>query len=169
MCRTAVLKKVGGFWADGIAEDWDMFLRVAEAAELANLDECLYSVRVHSQSLNARRMTEMRLRIAYSCDRAERRRRGQPPVLYDEFCDRRHTWWRAIADRVDGYAMLQYRRAIAEQLGHQAARGRLRLAWAAACGPHLTQQRLLRLLRHWSRVAEPRHLIPAGAAAHEHN
>ena len=36
--RTALLKKLGGYWSKKLIDDWDMMLRVGEVSKLANLD-----------------------------------------------------------------------------------------------------------------------------------
>ena len=39
MCRTTLLKQIGGYWNHRLpAEDWDMWLRMADVSRLANLD-----------------------------------------------------------------------------------------------------------------------------------
>jgi len=52
MFRRKLFEQVGGYWEHNLSEDWDLFLRMAEVAELANLDDLLMAVRFHSGSLN---------------------------------------------------------------------------------------------------------------------
>jgi glycosyltransferase involved in cell wall biosynthesis len=148
MCRTQLLKEIGGYWERGIAEDWDMFLRMGERAELANLDEVLLHYRILACSLQGSRMAELRQRIAYSCDRARRRQQGLPPIDYSDFQLQRQRApvWSRLGDVLDGYALSHYRLAMGEILGAQIVRGYARLAWAACLSPRLTQQRLRRML-----------------------
>jgi glycosyltransferase involved in cell wall biosynthesis len=149
MCRTEVLRRAGGYWAKGVAEDWDMFLRMGEQAELANLDRVMLSYRVHSSSLNGSQMSEVRQRIAYSCDAARRRAAGRQAITYQQFAaqQQRAPLWQRAGRAMDVYAMLQYRRAVAELLGNRPKLGYVRLAWAATCSPHLTRQRIVRVVR----------------------
>jgi len=149
MCRTSLLREVGGYHAEGALEDWAMFLSMGERAELANLDRVLLSYRIHAGSTNNRHMTGLRASIAFVCDRARRRQAGIPPVSRDEFLAERRAgpFWRRALFAMEGYAMTQYRRAMVDILGPWRIRGYLRLAWAAACSPSLTWQRIARVAR----------------------
>jgi glycosyltransferase involved in cell wall biosynthesis len=150
MFRTQLLRDIGGYWSLPLVDDWDMMLRMGEAAEVANLDELLHQYRVHPGSLNGSAMSRMRLSIDFACELARRRRTGEPPISPDEFQthrDARPAWQRGW-DRLQCYALGQYRMAVAELCGHRPVRGRARLAWAAACAPGLTAHRLARILRH---------------------
>lgn len=76
MIRAAAMRTVGGYRVDmETAEDMDLWLRLAEVGELANLDEVLLHYRVHSMSVshqNRAKQAELRARIhADAC-----RRRG---------------------------------------------------------------------------------------------
>ena len=149
MCRTAVLREIGGYHADGALEDWAMFLSMGERSQLANLDRVLLSYRIHSGSTNNRHMAELRTRIAFVCDRARRRQLGQPCLEYDEFlfARRAEPIWRRAVYGMEGHAMGQYRRAMVDILGSHRLRGYARLAWSAACSPPLTFQRIGRVVR----------------------
>lgn len=149
MCRTALLREIGGYWPLGLSEDWDMYLRMSERAELANVDEVLLHVRVVETGLQSRQMAEVRARVAYACEAAHRRRRGLVPITYEEFRDIRKTgpWWKRVVEALDVYAMAQYRKAQPEILGARPAIGYTRLAWAATCSPQLTSQRIWRIAR----------------------
>lgn len=163
MCRTQWLREIGGYWPRGLSEDWDMFLRMSERAELANLPEVLLHVRVAQTSLQSQRMAEVRNRLAYACHAAIRRRAGQGPISYEQFCDLRNNdpWWQRLARAIELRAMMQYRKAQPEILGKRPLVGYGRLAIAAAMSPHLTAQRLWRLVRH--RLFAPRRRDPKGA------
>ena len=155
MCRTALSQKIGGYWPLGVSEDWDMYLRMAEQAELANLDEVLLHVRVVENGIQSRQMAEVRRRIDYACHAASRRRSGMPAIAYEEFCELRRakSWWKRSVERLDTYARVQYRKAQPEILGAHPLVGYGRLAWAAACSPQLTWQRVGRALRRRLRAS----------------
>lgn len=52
MMRASVLKKIGGYNEDfSSAQDIDLFLRLAEVGELANLEDVLMSYRIHTKSM----------------------------------------------------------------------------------------------------------------------
>jgi glycosyltransferase involved in cell wall biosynthesis len=148
MGRTELFGRLGGYWPCGVAEDWDLYLRMGEVARLANLDRVLLSVRVHQTSINGSQVREVRRRIGFACEQARRRRNGEAPVEYDEYLAKRQAapLWQRIGEGLDSYAMGQYRRALAETLGVRPWRGYARLAWAALCSPWRTGQRLSRLL-----------------------
>ncbi|MBN1851700.1 MAG: WecB/TagA/CpsF family glycosyltransferase [Pirellulales bacterium] len=156
MCRASRLREAGGYQADGVLEDWSMFLSMGEKAHLANLDRVLLSYRIHSGATNNRHMAELRTRIAFACDRARRRQTRVPPINYDEFLAARRSapLWSRIVHILEGYAMTEYRLAQAEYLGEHRLRGYIRLAWAAFCSPPLTFQRIFRVAR--KRLIAPR-------------
>jgi exopolysaccharide biosynthesis WecB/TagA/CpsF family protein len=146
MGRTELLRQVGGYRADGVLEDWTMFLNMGCHTELANLDRALLRYRIHAASTNARHTAELRARVAYACQQARRQLAGLPPLGYAEFQAARRTApaWRRALWAMEAYAMTQYQRALAESLGPRPLGGQVRLAWAACCSPPLTLQRLAR-------------------------
>jgi glycosyltransferase involved in cell wall biosynthesis len=148
MGRTELFRRLGGYWPDGVAEDWDLYLRMGEVSRLANLDRVLLSVRVHGASINGSRVREVRRRIGFACEQARRRRAGELPLEYHEYLASRQAapLWQRLGERLDTYAMGQYRRALAETLGARPWCGYARLAWAALCSPSRTAQRLSRWL-----------------------
>jgi glycosyltransferase involved in cell wall biosynthesis len=153
MFRTALLRDLGGYWSLPLVDDWDMMLRMGEAAKLANLDQVLHHYRVHGGSLNGSGMRRMRLSIDYACELARGRRAGLRPVPLDKFRALRdkRPWWQRGWDALHTYALAQYRVAVADLYGGRPLRGRLRLAWAAICGPSLTWQRIKRMARRIGR------------------
>jgi glycosyltransferase involved in cell wall biosynthesis len=148
MVRRELLERLGGYWRTGVGEDWDLYLRLGELTRLANLERVLVSVRVHGGSINGSQVAEVRRRIRFACEQARRRRTGQRPLAYQQFLESRRAAgaWRRLGERLDAYAMAQYRRALAETLGAHPLRGYARLAWAALCAPGRTTQRLARRL-----------------------
>jgi glycosyltransferase involved in cell wall biosynthesis len=149
MCRTSILRQVGGYRIGGKGEDWDMFLRMGEATRLANLKEMLFLYRLHRSGENARILVQVRTQQAYSCECAKRRAKGQPEIPFDEFLAKQNTRpsWQHIADAMDTYAVGQYRLALEEILGHERRKGYARLMWAAISSPRWTSQRIFRKCR----------------------
>lgn len=164
MCRTALLKEIGGYLFDSAAQDWDMFLRMGERAELANLDRVLLSYRFHAGSVTSAKMAEARSRIAFACESAQRRQAGAPPIDYERFLALRRAapWWRRAANAMEIHARCQYRMAVSDVLAGRPARGYLRLGWGAVCSPRLTRQRITRVLRHWWSTSGRRWRQPSG-------
>lgn len=167
VCRTALLREVGGYHADGVLEDWAMFLSMGQRAELANLDRALLSYRIHAASTNNRHMGELRARIAFACDRARRKQAGLVPISYDEFLRARRAApvWQRASQAMEAHAITQYRLAMVDVLGPRRLRGYVRLAWGAACSPALTWRRIERVVRHRLLRRGRRRNRPTGPAA----
>ena len=158
MCRTALMREIGGYWSMRVAQDWDLFLKMGERAELANLDEVLLYVRVVDSSTQSRQMAKVRTCVAYACELARRRRGQLPPITFEKFCDLRAAdpWWKRAGRALDVEALRQYRRAQSEILGSRPLLGYARLAWAATCAPKLTCQRIGAVVRHrWLARRQP--------------
>jgi len=149
MCRTSILKRIGGFRIDRSGEDLDMWLRMGEASRLANLDEVLFGYRIHLGSVNARHMSDIRKRYAYAIHCAKRRKEGRPELPYDEFLAfySGRPFYKRVAEVMDIYASGQYRHALIDILNLNGVRGYARLALASLCSPPRTLQRISRALR----------------------
>ena len=59
MCRTALLREVGGYWTSGWSEDWDLYLKMGEHAKLANLNEVLMHFRVVDAGIQGRYLADV--------------------------------------------------------------------------------------------------------------
>ncbi len=150
MCRTEIMNQVGGYWDLPIAQDWDLYLKISEQARVANLNECLLKYRIHTGSLNGQRLAGIRRNQRFAAERARRRQASLPTIEYEEFVSQesnRNWSWRT-RERVNVFAMRQYRLALADILGGHEWRGYLRLGFAASSAPVLTSKRILRLIRH---------------------
>jgi glycosyltransferase involved in cell wall biosynthesis len=146
MCRTSVLKGIGGYGVDHVGEDFGMFLRMGEVSKLANLEEVLLLYRIHLGNVTLKRMALIRAHLAHECYCARQRAGGLPEVTFDEFTTERPFWHR-IADRMDCYALTQYWRALTEILSASKFKGYARLGWSILCSPEVTWQRLCREAR----------------------
>jgi hypothetical protein len=156
MIRADLLRELGGYWSLPFGEEYDLMLRIGEVARLANLDRVLLQYRVHHASMNGSAMRRMRTSVLYACESARRRRVGMPPICFDEFQARRNARppWQRLAETVDIHARNQYRAALAELYGGRRLRGAARLAWAAACAPRLTFERIIRATKSAGREVE---------------
>ena len=141
MVRTAEIKGIGGYWSTGISEDWDLFLRLGEQVELANLDEVLGSIRISESSLTGRNLFESRARIAYACDLAVRRRKGQDPITFSQYM--KPAWRRALL-KINTAARTQYRRGVVDRLAGKQFRGLMRVGVSALGAPVTASFRLKR-------------------------
>ena len=149
MMRTHLLRRIGGYRVSGIGEDWDMFLRMAEVTRLANVEEVLYSWRIHPDSVCMRHVAETQLRIAYACACALHRNNGRTEPTYEEFLAGRRgrPFWERWRDYLDYYGLAQYRGGVGEILTSRWLRGHLRLGWAALCSPTRACARIAKIWR----------------------
>jgi hypothetical protein len=149
MCRTDILKEIGGYWSLRRGEEWDLFLRMGERTQLANLDRVLLTYRIRAHSMTGSDLARMRNAIEYACHCADRRRDRLAAISYDKFIAQRSSaaWWQRAARALEFHARSQYQRSVEELLGDRRARGYLRLAGAALCSPYLTRRRVLKFLR----------------------
>jgi hypothetical protein len=76
MMRAEAVRRIGGYSSDLTeAEDYDLYFRLAEVGELANLQQTLLRYRVHSNSFSIKRM-ESQVRSGLNVRREMLRRRG---------------------------------------------------------------------------------------------
>ncbi len=74
LCHPSVLFRrhaaveVGGYWAEGLSEDCDFFLRLSRVGRLTNTREVGLAYRYHGDSLNARRQVELLLGMRYAAE-----------------------------------------------------------------------------------------------------
>ncbi|MCD4755172.1 MAG: glycosyltransferase [Deltaproteobacteria bacterium] len=149
MCRKSLLKSIGGYRVEGIGEDWDMFLRMGEAAQLANLKEVLLRYRLNSASVSVKQLLDVRMRVNHACHCAAQRAEGLPEISFDTFVAEQHrrSFLQRAGNAMDTYALAQYRHALAEILGSPRILGYARLAWSAMCAPRRTLHRMYRTIR----------------------
>jgi len=143
MCNPATVFRrhlylsIGGYWQHNIAEDWDLFLRLAEVSKLANLDQTLLSYRFHTGSINGRRIVEAQLYNEYAAELARRRQRKEPTISYQEFFKnhRTHRFPSGILFRLDCYSIAQYRRGVAAIHSGKPISGAMRVLFSTICSP----------------------------------
>ena len=74
MMRTKCIDKVGGYRSIiKHAQDYDLWLRLREICELANITEPLYKLRIHGNSISAKKRLEQYLDASLALDLAEER------------------------------------------------------------------------------------------------
>ena len=84
--RTAALTAVGGYRpVFRVAEDADLFLRLAERFDLGNVGEYLYRIRVHSRSRSRADLRRNVFYAQYALDCARRRARARPERSVEEY------------------------------------------------------------------------------------
>lgn len=149
MFRTQLVRDLGGYWEPSLGEEVDLFLRVAEHSQLANLDQPVLLYRVHGGSLNGRRLREMHQHFAYAVHSARCRRQGSPPLEMQAFLNQheQRSIFQRLPERLDFFALAQYQSARINILGSNPLLGYLKMAAAATCSPRLTTHRILRAFR----------------------
>ena len=145
--RRDLFEKIGGYWSHDIAEDWDMFLRMGEVSQLANLDEVLLSYRFHRGSINGRRIVEAQLFNEYAAALYCQRRDETPEISYEDFLSQHRSsrWPASWFFTIDSHSIGQYRQAIAEIYGGQSWKGYPRLGLSMAMSPARTIRRIARI------------------------
>ena len=145
--RRSLFEQIGGYWEHNIAEDWDMFLRMAEVSRLANLDRVLFSYRFHRGSINGRRIVEAQLFNEYAASQWRLRRKNLPGTSFEEFrSDHRSSRWpTSWLFSIDSHSIGQYRQAVAEIYSGRSVRGSLRLCFAMSMSPLRTLRRAKRM------------------------
>ena len=149
LMRTDLLKSIGGYWKQhGMFDAWDMFLRMGEVGELANLNEPLLEYRIHTGSINGRHMQKLQASIEFACELARRREEKLEPISYEDYFQQREQRGLLfrLKKKMSVYALLQYRLASIDMLGGHQLRGYARLLWSSLCSPARTTHRLLRQL-----------------------
>lgn len=76
MMRRSALEQVGDYWEFGVAEDWDLFLRLSTVGKLANLDRHVLDYTFHSGGINASSMVAVRTNIGLAVRNHYRRSCG---------------------------------------------------------------------------------------------
>jgi glycosyltransferase involved in cell wall biosynthesis len=157
VCRTSLLRDVGGYWQHPIAQDWDMYLKMGERSRLANLEEILLHYRIHNASLNGKRLADIRQHQRFAAECARRRHERLPPIGLAEFMQIEQQLpllWR-WHQRLNEVALHHYRNGLANILGQHRVVGYLQLGAAAVCSPTLTRQRLQRISQFRSAARPP--------------
>ncbi|MDP4195864.1 MAG: glycosyltransferase [Bacteroidota bacterium] len=57
--RTKALKEIGGYSPDVWPEDYNLYFKLGKKGQMANLPECLYSIRLHESSLTSKNMIKL--------------------------------------------------------------------------------------------------------------
>ncbi len=158
MFRTVLAKKVGGYRTDGVGEDLDFFLRVGEVAELHNLRDVLHCYRLHSNSINSRKLGEVKEQYAYATGCAVRRQLHESEITFDEFhaVYQKRPWLIRLAEAMEVYASIQYRMALIDILNAKLARGITRLIYSSLCSPKMTFQRIGRTFKRSTESNQPK-------------
>lgn len=114
VCKTDVMRSVGGYRINGPGQDWDLFLRMIEAGPTHNVPEPLYMMRFHGGSTTSNHMAKIAAGIAYSRETANRRAANMEEPTFDQFIESWHA--RPLTQRVQTRLFCQsqaaYKRAM---------------------------------------------------------
>lgn len=146
--RRKMFQQVGGYWQHTISEDWDLFLRIAEVSRLANQRDCFLDYRLHTQSVNGRRIVEAQLYNEYAAALYLLRQAGKPEISFEEFLQnhRSQHWLQGPIFKLDALSIGQYREAVAEIYSGQPLRGYSRLGLAMLMSPARTARRVINIV-----------------------
>lgn len=162
MFRKALFDSIDGYWQHDIAEDWDMFLRMADVSRLANLAEVIVSYRFHETSINGRRIFEAQLYNEYAACLAKLRTASLPAISFEQFerTHRSNHWPSSWLFTLDSHSIGQYRRAVAEIYGGRSIVGYPRLAMSMLMSPGRTLRRAGNMMRRGSGQTRSEHETP---------
>lgn len=79
LCYKKALLKVGGYETDSVVEDWSLFLKLIDKIEFHNLQDFLYSVRIHDDNVSSElinknfRSNEEKLAVKFYQSQIEKR------------------------------------------------------------------------------------------------
>ncbi len=152
MFRAGVFERTGVFRISGPGEDWDLFLRMTERTEVANLPQILLHVRLHAKSTNATQARALHLRYAHACECAINRESSLPEATFEDFCNRqlRRPLWFRLLDQLAQISLAQYRAGIAAIAEGETLEGYGRVAVASLLAPKkLARHAGRRLRRHF--------------------
>jgi hypothetical protein len=144
MTRKSALDAIGGYWDQGVSEDWDLFLRLSEMGKLANLDQLVYDVVFHETGINASGMKAVRTNIGLSICNYRRRARGLNILDRDAYLDNLGVWER-VRIGAETRSLQAYRHSMLAETSNPAV-GKLLLAEAALVWPPFAVRRVARTL-----------------------
>jgi glycosyltransferase involved in cell wall biosynthesis len=85
MFRKSAAVAVGGYWTQGVAEDWDFFLKLSDMGLLENIPEVLLGYRYHDSGINATGMKDVRWNMRLATSNYERRTASKPEIASTVF------------------------------------------------------------------------------------
>jgi glycosyltransferase involved in cell wall biosynthesis len=148
LMRTSAVKIAGGYARDSWPEDYDLYFRLAiDGGILANLTECLYSIRLHENSMTAAGMLKLqqgyeKMRLRYfnlaktKSDVVQIDVRPSNQVLL----------------LLDAYAVVFYRRGIFDFLNNRKLVGVVYLVLSGLCSPlrliNYVHRKMLKIFHH---------------------
>lgn len=143
MLRRDAVRAVGGYRPQSYVEDYDLWLRLADRFDLANLPDALLDYRIHDGQFSSARDEKVAVATLVVRAAAAERRSGRPDPLDDSSADR------ATAERL-GIRIAE----IVAQV-RSAALGRAEQVLAATGSAVRAERELVLLDGHWTAAADP--------------
>lgn len=144
MLRREAVLAVGGYRPQSYVEDYDLWLRLADRFDLANLPDALLDYRLHDGQFSSARDEQVAVATLVVRAAAAERRAGRPDPL-----DHGH------ADRATATGLgIRVADIVAQVRG--AALGRAEQVLAATGSPKRADRELAFLDDHWTATADPR-------------
>jgi glycosyltransferase involved in cell wall biosynthesis len=140
MMRKAALDAVGGYWDNGVSEDWDLFLRLSEMGRLANLDRHVLGYTFHSTGINASDMETVRANIGLAICNYRRRAQGLKELDRGAYLDNLGFWER-VRIHAESRSLQAYRRSMLVGTSNKVV-GTLLLVQAALIWPPFAARRI---------------------------
>lgn len=140
MMRRSALDAVGDYWDLGVAEDWDLFLRLSEVGRLANLDQHVLDYAFHGGGINASSMAAVRTNIGLAVRNHHRRSRGLAALDARAYVSDLSAGER-MQIRAESLSLGLYRKSMLAGTNNKAAKAVL-LAGAAISWPPFAVRRL---------------------------
>jgi len=138
MVRMSAVRRVGGYRIARAGQDFDFWLRLAEAGQIANMDKVLLHYRIHMNSIVATKRDSIRCGKSYAIECAKWRARRLPEPEYDDFRKRwvaQSSVWTRTRDFIESWSALQYRKSLFYLAGGRVLSGYIGLLPAMACRP----------------------------------
>ena len=93
MFKTYAIHSINGYRSTfPLAEEVDLFLRLAEKYELGNCSDFLYQIRLRNESLSISKFDKNFLYSMYAINCAERRKKRKPEIRFDDFTSSMSYW-----------------------------------------------------------------------------
>lgn len=154
MFRRSLIEQIGGYWSLRSYDDWDMFVRMGQVTELANIDRVLYHYRYLTTGLVGKGVRIGRRYYGYGVERTRRATVGEAEISFEQYCEQLDSkgFVFRVLEWMEAESLCQYRIATTKIHDGQPGSGRLRLLLAAALSPGRTFRRVRRMLGFGTRT-----------------
>jgi glycosyltransferase involved in cell wall biosynthesis len=151
--QTEAARSFGGYRIGGAGEDIDFCLRMIDCGRAANLQDVVYSYRIHESSIGMTRRADLHLGYSYAIECASCRRQGQPEPSFQGFkADwSKRSQGKRLLEKLDDIAEIHYRRGLIAARSGQFLAGPLHLFLATLLRPRSAINRFGTLLRRSKR------------------